>query len=46
VLKIIKIEVDNQFLINQSLPGCPGCFGGKDIKGAIKKKYSHSTKIE
>jgi len=36
-LKLIKIEVDKQFLINQRLPGRPGCLGGIDIKGAIKE---------
>lgn len=36
-LKLIKIEVDKQFLINQRLPGRPGCLGGIYIKGAIKE---------
>lgn len=44
-LKIIKIEVDKQFLINQRLPGRPGCLVGKDIKGSIKENSKIQRKI-
>lgn len=36
-LNIIKIDVDKQFLINQRLPGRPGCLSGVDKKETIKE---------
>lgn len=44
-LKLIKIEVDKQFLINQRLPGRPGCLGGIDIKGEIKENIHIQRKL-
>lgn len=36
-LNIIKIDVDKEFLINQRLPGQPGCLSGVDKKETIKE---------
>lgn len=36
-LNIIKIDVDKEFLINQRLPGRPGCLSGVDKKETIKE---------
>lgn len=36
-LNIMKIDEDKQFLINQRLPGRPGCLSGVDKKETIKE---------
>ncbi|KAL4097849.1 hypothetical protein QTP88_022556 [Uroleucon formosanum] len=44
-LKLIKIDVDRQFLLNQRLPGRPGCLLGKDIKGIVKENRNVQRKL-
>ncbi|KAL4111940.1 hypothetical protein QTP88_015806 [Uroleucon formosanum] len=34
-----------QFLLNQRLPGHPGCFLGKDIKGTVKENRNVQRKL-
>ena len=41
-LKLIKIDVDRQFLLNQRLPGRPGCLLGKDITGTVIRTFNES----
>jgi len=44
-LKLIKIDVDRQFLLNQRLPGRPGCLLGKDITGTVKENKNVQRKL-
>jgi adenylate/nucleoside-diphosphate kinase len=44
-LKLIKIEDDKKFLLNQRLRGRPGYLGGIDIKGTIKENICIQRKL-
>lgn len=37
--------IDRQFLLNQRLPGRPGCLLGKDITGTVKENRNVQRKL-